>query len=226
MELVKQCAKCKCVLPVSKFDRNNRNDFKQTCIKCLNIVKQYNKNIRDDIKLKLYNHISKKYDGLKQMFISIGYNCMQRGTGFNDGVSYKSLFLDLLPPKPDKDIHDFYKKYFDIALSSNNKQYRILLIISFNKYTSTFIFGYHYSTFSGYINKSNCIGCDICFDDNKCLGYICDRCKKHVCSNCYENINKDFLKPCPYCNYSFKEHVKLRGCIAFDTYNRYDVVYI
>ena len=119
------------------------------------------------------------------------------------------------------------KQYFDICLSTHNKQYRILLIISFNQHSSTFIFGYHYSAFSGYINKSGCIGCDICYSDNKCVGHICNQCKKkkHVCSTCYENINKDFLKPCPYCNYSFKTHVKLRGCVAFDSYNRYDVIY-
>ena len=104
--------------------------------------------------------------------------------------------------------------------------YRIILILSFDINSSTIILAYDYTAVIGYINRTVMnTECDICFEDGLACGsagYVCTRCSKYVSEECYTNNNKDVFKPCPYCNYSFKDYLNKKGCIMCDTYNRFN----
>jgi len=202
-----RCSKCKCFLTFDKFDKNPKGQLKRTCVKCLNIVKAYNKDLRNTIKQQQYDEIVENYICVKQMFIDIGYNCLERGKMFNTNVKSKSLFIDLImPSRYDENIHEFYRKHFKMCVAPNLKHYTIILIISFDMNFSTIVLSYDYTAFLGFINRT--VGgkeCNVCFEDDTSAGYVCTRCSKYLCQECYMNNNREFFKPCHYCNYSFKD---------------------
>jgi len=49
--------------------------------------------------------------------------------------------------------------------------------------------------------------CNICQLKKKCIK-SCYRCCDKYCSDCFYKFNEKEIKACPYCRYTFKEHIK------------------
>ena len=49
--------------------------------------------------------------------------------------------------------------------------------------------------------------CHICQHKKKHFR-VCHRCKDKYCIDCYHNLHNKYMKPCPYCRYSFQEHIE------------------
>ena len=49
--------------------------------------------------------------------------------------------------------------------------------------------------------------CNICQRKKKCFR-VCYRCKERYCADCFYNLHDTSMKPCPYCRYSFSEHIR------------------
>jgi hypothetical protein len=58
-----------------------------------------------------------------------------------------------------------------------------------------------------YCNKlKNHKRCNICQQKKKCFR-VCHRCNDKYCVECFHNLHSETMKPCPYCRYSFKDHI-------------------
>ena len=57
------------------------------------------------------------------------------------------------------------------------------------------------------VKLKNARRCNICQNKKKCFR-SCFQCNDKYCIECYNNIHKTSMKCCPYCRYSFKEHIE------------------
>jgi hypothetical protein len=64
-----------------------------------------------------------------------------------------------------------------------------------------------YANFIKNLKIKNSKRCDICNNKKKCFK-VCGRCDHKHCSECFKSNNNNYIKPCPFCRYTFVEHVK------------------
>ena len=51
--------------------------------------------------------------------------------------------------------------------------------------------------------------CNICQEKKKCFR-VCHRCNDKYCVDCFYSLHDDAMKPCPYCRYSFGDHIQAK----------------
>lgn len=86
-----------------------------------------------------------------------------------------------------------------------------LLIIKFYEdELSQKIFTPYVNVLANYVHtakEKNRKRCTICQEKRKCFR-VCHRCKDRYCVECFHNLHDKSMKPCPYCRYSFIEHIR------------------
>jgi hypothetical protein len=125
----------------------------------------------------------------------------------------KSVFLMYLSIPLTQKMHRICRSIFDMDIDMDDKPPSLLLGISYyNKHSYGEInisFLPCRNLFKNYVvdeKLKNRRRCEICNLKKKCYR-ICGQCKGKVCIECYNKMNSCTLAPCPYCRYSFNDHV-------------------
>lgn len=207
----RRCVKCKTLLTLDRFSKNIKDEYKKTCDKCLNYLKVYNKDKRLEEKQIIDNAAIEKYEEIKLFFLELEFKIIERNN--IKSITGKTIFTDLLDYNKRMESSVFYAKQFGYYSSFSNKDFKIILALSFDDITTTYIFVYNLNVFDDYINKVNNIGeCEICYNTDVEDGYVCCRCDKSVCKNCFLSINRHFIKSCSYCKLDIRDYLSDRGC--------------
>ena len=64
-----------------------------------------------------------------------------------------------------------------------------------------------YAKFIINLKLKNSKRCDICNNKKKCFK-VCGRCENKYCSECFKSNNVNYIKPCPFCRYTFVKHIE------------------
>jgi hypothetical protein len=125
----------------------------------------------------------------------------------------KSVFLMYLSNPLTLEMYSICRSIFDMNIDMDDKPPSLLLGISYynmhnyGEFNISFIPCINF--FEDYVvdeKLKNRRRCEICNLKKKCYR-ICARCKGKVCIECYNKMNSCTLAPCPYCRYSFNDHV-------------------
>jgi hypothetical protein len=125
----------------------------------------------------------------------------------------KSIFLMYLPNPLTPLMYKICGCIFEMNIDMDDRPPSLLLGISYyNKHSDGEInlsFLPCRNLFKNYIvdeKLKNRRRCEICNLKKKCYR-ICGQCKGKVCTECYNKMNSCKLTPCPYCRYSFNDHI-------------------
>ena len=104
-------------------------------------------------------------------------------------------------------------QFCDEILSIRVKSYVIrpilIVVLYTEKYQRTILCTPYVNVFENFAHVDklkNRKRCNICQEKKKCFR-VCHRCNDKYCVDCFYSLHDDAMKPCPYCRYSFGDHI-------------------